>query len=152
MLFRSPFTITATDSGGNTGSRAYTLAVQTVMALGPATLPAATNGTAYSATVVATGGTGTGYTYAVSSGSLPPGLTLDPATGVISGTPTSAGSYPFTITATDSGGNTGSRAYTLAVQTVMAVGPATLPAATNGTAYSATVVATGGTEIGRAHV
>ena len=44
-------------------------------------------------------------TYSVSVGTLPPGMTLNPATGIISGTPTSAGSYPVTIQATNAAGS-----------------------------------------------
>jgi uncharacterized protein with beta-barrel porin domain len=50
----------------------------------------------------------------VSAGALPPGLALNPASGVISGTMTSQGAFAFTISALDSLGNTGSRAYSLA--------------------------------------
>jgi YVTN family beta-propeller protein len=76
------------------------------------TLPAATVGTPYSATVTATG-TGP-ITFAVSSGALPGGLVLGSSTGVVSGTPTSAGSATFTLTATNSAG-TNSKTYTVAV-------------------------------------
>ena len=61
-------------------------------------------GTAYSYSFGASGGYG-GYTYAVTAGSLPTGLTLS-APGVLSGTPTVAGLSSFTVTATDSFGNT----------------------------------------------
>ena len=52
--------------------------------------------------------TATGYpppTFTVSSGTLPAGLTLDPASGLISGTPTKAGSYTFTVTASNGVGS-----------------------------------------------
>jgi len=65
-------------------------------------LPAATTGTAYGSGFQATGGT-TPYNWAVSSGSLPPGLTLSAATGAISGTPTTAGTFAFGVQVTDSG-------------------------------------------------
>jgi hypothetical protein len=56
-------------------------------------------GTAYSATLTATGGNGT-YTWSLASGSLPAGLSLS-STGTISGTPTTAGSSSFTVRVTD---------------------------------------------------
>ena len=56
---------------------------------------------AYSATLAASGGTQP-YTWSVSAGSLPAGLTLNSSTGVISGTPTTVGDYSFTIQVSDS--------------------------------------------------
>ena len=77
-------------------------------------LPQATQGSAYVASLEATGGPSP-YTWAVTSGSLPAGLTLDPATGVISGTPTTAGTSTFQITATDADGATATKSFTLTV-------------------------------------
>ncbi len=63
-------------------------------------LPNATLNVPYTQTLSASGGVGP-YTYAVTSGSLPAGISLSSA-GVVSGTPTSVGASSFTVTATDS--------------------------------------------------
>ena len=80
-----------------------------VITVSPATLPSGLVGSPYSQAITATGGTGT-YTYAVTAGALPAGLTLS-AGGLLSGTPTAAGAFNFTVTATDSNGCTGSVSY-----------------------------------------
>jgi hypothetical protein len=69
----------------------------------PSGTQSATVGTAYTLSISAAGGGGS-FAYTITSGSLPAGLSLDPATGQISGTPTVAGSYTFTIRATDANG------------------------------------------------
>ncbi|HLU10538.1 MAG TPA: putative Ig domain-containing protein [Oceanobacillus sp.] len=65
----------------------------------PTTLPDGSVNTPYTQAITATGGSGS-YTFAVTGGTLPPGLTLE-ADGTLSGTPTQGGTYNFTITATD---------------------------------------------------
>ncbi|MBW8811532.1 MAG: putative Ig domain-containing protein, partial [Lysobacter sp.] len=147
------FTVTATD--GNTpnqqsGSRAYSITVGApTIVVAPTTLPGGGVAQAYSQTVTASGGTAS-YTFALTAGALPTGLTLA-STGTVSGTPTAGGTFNFTITATDSstgsGPFTGSRAYsvTIAASTVI-LPPTTLAAATVTNPYNATVnAATGGT-------
>lgn len=70
--------------------------------------------------------TGTGsITYAVSSGALPPGVSLNPSTGELSGTPTTAGTYTFTIGATNSVATTVSSQNSIVVSSVPAPTPVT---------------------------
>ncbi|WP_158225473.1 putative Ig domain-containing protein [Rhizobium sp. 11515TR] len=144
------FTYTATNAAGTSSPATVTITVSPpTITLGPATLTSGTVGTAYSQTVSASGGTSS-YTYAVTTGALPTGLSLSATTGVISGTPTAAGSFTFTVTATDSstgsGPFNGSRSYTLSISApTISVNPASLSAGTVGTAYNQTITASGGT-------
>jgi len=62
----------------------------------------------------AEGGDGPPYTFDKSAGTLPPGLALS-SLGVLAGLPTTAGTYTFTVRATDDLGLTGTREYTLIV-------------------------------------
>ena len=85
-------------------------------------LPAATQNIEYSATVESRGGQ-VPYSYAVQSGDLPPGLTLDGDTGEISGVPTTVDDYEFTIRCTDSANppNTDDQDYVLVVNSQVSV-------------------------------
>src|SRR4030095_3511160 len=85
----------------------------TMITVNPPTLPDGLLGTVYNQTITATGGTAP-YTFAVTSGALPPGLTLA-SDGTLSGTPTATGNYSFVITATDANTCTGSRSYTISI-------------------------------------
>ena len=143
------FMITATDSSNpaNSGSQRYTLQVAPVtITLSPSTLSAATVGAAVSQQITASGGTPP-YTFS-SSGPLPPGLTLS-SNGAISGTPTTVGSYQFTMKATDaSGTSSGSQSYTLQVGSApvtITLSPLTLPATSGCLGYKAQITAGGGT-------
>ena len=71
------------------------------LAISTTTLPSGTVDTSYSTVLAANGGT-TPYSWSVSSGSLPTGLSVAAATGTISGTPTASGTFSFTATVTDS--------------------------------------------------
>ncbi len=116
------------------------------LALSPGSLPAGTVGVTYSTTLTAGGGGGT-YTFSVTGGALPSGLALS-ALGVLSGTPTSGGSFSVTITATDSitPALTGTQAYSLNIgAATITLSPATLPGATYESSYSQTLTASGGT-------
>jgi hypothetical protein len=99
------------------GSITSSVAVLTVncptIIISPANLPGGTVNAAYSQSLSASGGAG-GYGFTLSSGTLPPGLTLSGA-GALSGTPNTAGSYSFGINALDSNGCTGSTNYSVTI-------------------------------------
>jgi len=110
------FTITATDTATNcTGSQSYTLIVVCPsVSLAPASLPTALVNRSYNQTITASGANGP-YSFAVTAGSLPPGLFLSPG-GSLTGAPTITGTFNFTVTATDTSGCTGSKAYSIFVR------------------------------------
>ena len=109
------FTYTATNASGTSSPATVTITVSPpTLTITPTTLPNGTQGTAYSQTVSASGGTAP-YTYAISAGSLPAGLSLNTGTGVLSGTPSASGTFNLTVTATDANSATGSRAYSLLI-------------------------------------
>ncbi|UYK80870.1 putative Ig domain-containing protein [Xanthomonas sacchari] len=146
------FTVSATDSGASpiSGSRAYTLTVASpTLTLPATTLSNGTAGQAYSASISQASGGIAPYTYAVTAGALPAGVTVNSASGALSGTPTATGNFSFTLTATDSTSGTpgqAARSYTLAiVAPTLTVAPSTLPSGTAGTAYSQTLSTSGGT-------
>jgi hypothetical protein len=91
-------------------------AAQTIT-LSPSSLPSATVGAAYNETIMASGGT-LPYTYAITAGALPAGLSLSTSTGALSGTPTAGGSFSFTVSSTGTGPYTGDRNYTLTISTL----------------------------------
>ncbi len=136
------FTVTATDAQGCTVNGSYTVTI--FLTITPSTLPGGTVGTVYSQTCTASGGTGP-YAFTIQSGSLPPGLMLS-SSGVISGTPTTIGSYTFTVGVVDAGGRTGSRTYTIVIGCpAIALAPSSLPPGVSGVLYSQTITASGGT-------
>jgi len=99
----STFTVRATDASTPVQSSTKTLSMTVIVPLKVTTtspLPAAKVGVAYSVTLAAKGGT-LPYSWSLSAGALPAGLTLSKA-GVISGTPTTAGTFSFTAKVTDS--------------------------------------------------
>ena len=114
------------------------------IAIAPTSLPAPSLNVAYPATqLTASGGTAP-YTFFASG--LPPGLTLS-SSGLLSGTPSQAGTYTLNVTVVDANGCTGVRSYPLAqivgCQT-LTINPATLSNAVVGTPYSQSLTATGG--------
>lgn len=138
-------TVTATSVTDSTKSATVQVKVNALPAVTMTSIPAATAGTAYSATLTESGGTSP-YTWSVTPTTLPAGLSLNGSTGVISGTPTGGGSGSFTFKITDAAGNSASQAinFTVNAPSALTITTASLPAGVMGTAYSQMLQATGG--------
>ncbi|MEU4829853.1 putative Ig domain-containing protein [Streptosporangium sp. NPDC023615] len=140
------FTVTAVNAAGPGPASLPSAAVvpNAAPAFTFAAPPAGEVNVAYGVPLTVTGGTAP-YVWSVSAGSLPPGLTLNTSTGVLSGTPTAGGSYSFTAQVTDASNVSTTRAVTL----VIAPPPVlTFPAPPNGEVsipYSIPLTVTGGT-------
>ncbi|MFJ2030381.1 fibronectin type III domain-containing protein [Streptosporangium sp. NPDC087985] len=157
-------TATTRSVTGLTPGTSYTFTVAAVNAAGPgqaslpssavvpntspaftfAAPPAGEVNVAYSVPLTVTGGT-TPYVWSVSAGSLPPGLTLNAATGVLSGTPTLGGSYSFTVQVTDASSVSATQAVTLVIAAAPALTFAAPPNGEVSIPYSIPLTVTGGT-------
>ncbi len=140
--------VTVTDSTGKTQAMSFPLTIDPALTVPPPyALPAGTINVPYSQTLPVTGGKGP-YTWALGSGSsAPDGLTLSSG-GVLSGTPTKAISYSFSVLVTDADGGFSGPVFSLTINpatSTLTITTATLPAATVGSTYSQQLGASGGT-------
>ena len=145
------FTVTTTDASNQTASKTYTATVASSsaasLAIASQTIPAPSAGSPYVAAISVTGGTPP-YTYSISSGSLPNGLSLSTSSGLITGTPaysTKGSAYLFTVQVTDTTNLTTSASYPGFVGSYStAISPATLPPAIPSSNYNGFISTTGG--------
>jgi hypothetical protein len=154
-------TFTVTDSASRTSQRTFSIVVGVAALLvtdtgghTPPTLAAGTTGVAYNQDLEASGGSQAGYTWSIVLGSLPTGLSITPLNFscpgcalMISGTPTVAGTYTFTVKLTDTLNNTVQQSVTIVINSgtpPQITSPVGLTLATIGQAYSYTFAATGG--------
>jgi hypothetical protein len=134
------------DSTGTVFSVSLPLSVFPAVSITTASLPNGSPGVFYAATVSATGGA-LPYTWTVSVGNLPTGLSLNATNGQITGNPSAQGAFQFTIQVTDFGGSIATKAFTITigVSQLLTITTTSLPNGTLNQPYSQTVAAAGGT-------
>lgn len=138
------FSVAVNDSSNPplTTSRSYTLQVEPFSFATAPTLGDGGVGRSYFGGLALTNGTGP-FNFVVVSGALPPGVNLTAATGTFSGSPTSAGTFTFTVQVSDADGQTTSRQFTLTVD-AFSVATTSLPNGTQGQGYYAPIQLTNG--------
>ena len=120
----------------NVDSSSFTITTAT-------TLPIDYVGSLISKTLATSGGTGSGHSWKLVSGTLPSNVTLSTA-GLLSGEPSASGVYVFTVEATDSGGNQAWATFSLTVVQALSISTTVLTSGTVGVPYSQTLAASGG--------
>jgi hypothetical protein len=128
----------------NIEGSAYVFFCPTI-AFTPATLPDGRVGISYSQSLTASGGTAP-HNFTLVGGTMPPGLTLS-STGLLSGTPTTSGSFYLYVQATDANGCSGIMSYPLTIKppcTTITINPATVPNGARNQAYYQQLTASGG--------
>jgi hypothetical protein len=151
----SSFTVQVTDSSTPAKSTSASMAITvkpvptTAVQISTTSLPGGQVSKAYTTTMAATGGA-IPYSWTLGSGQLPAGLALNAVTGVISGTPSQAGTFAFTVNLADSSSPAQTAVANLSIAIAVTIPPlqvttTALPAGETGSAYSAVLAATGGT-------
>ncbi|MEO5936332.1 MAG: putative Ig domain-containing protein, partial [Terriglobales bacterium] len=140
----SNFTVNVTDASAQSVSQQFSITVNaTTLSVATQNVHGAIVNTAYSTTLSPAGGVAP-YTWSVTAGSLPAGISLS-AAGGLSGTPTVVGTFIFTAQVSDGSGQSATRQFSLTVNaTPLRITTSTLTAGTIGVAYSATITTSGG--------
>jgi hypothetical protein len=143
------FTLRDSSSTPQTVQKSLSLTINTapsILSIITQSLPNGAVGQAYNQSVQATGGTGA-LTWSISLGTLPQNLSLNAATGAISGTPTATGTSSFTVRVADAAGQADAQAFSILINpaTLPNITTTSLPGGTVGQAYSQSLQATGGT-------
>jgi parallel beta-helix repeat protein len=144
------FGVQVKDSAGQSATASLSIQIASappppaVLRITTSSLPSGTASQAYSAAVTATGGT-TPYTWTLSAGALPTGLTIAASSGAIVGTPSQSGTFSFTAQVKDSAGQSATAGLSIQIASApLQIVTSSLPDATLGQAYNAQLSAVGG--------
>jgi hypothetical protein len=137
------FAVKVTDASNVTDTMSYTTVISGQLLITTPALPGGIQNVGYSQSFAAVGGKAP-YMWVVSSGTLPPGLTLT-SLGTLAGTPTTPGAYSFTVAVTDSSAATQryDKAMSLVIGAPLAITSGVLPNAKQGAQYSQVLTASG---------
>jgi large repetitive protein len=136
----SIFTVLATDSAGKSDTKQLSIAVVDPLTA-TASASSAEVGVPFRASVNLSGGT---PEFTLTTAGLPPGLSFDPASRAIAGTPEAAGSFALQVSITDSRGLTATSTVKLKVVGHLAIATRSLHAASTGQPYSTRMRLSGG--------
>ena len=149
VTYNAPATVTAASSpvlaatsiSDTTKTATLTINLVPPPSVSTTTLSTGTVGTAYSATLAASGGV-TPDTWSITAGTLPVGLMLNPSTGAITGTPTASGTSNITVKVTDADGLTATKGFAITIDQQPAITSANNVTFTVNTVGSFTVTST----------
>jgi hypothetical protein len=136
------FSVRLSDSAGTTATKNFAIQVSAALTIVTSSLTSLKTGVAAAQQLSAAGGVPP-YLWSLVSGGLPPGLTLSPS-GSISGTPTSQGTFTFTVRVTDSAAVSAQLTFTLVITTSLGISTCPVSNATQGQSYASSAVAIGG--------
>jgi len=138
------FTARVTDAVFATATKTLSLTINgSPLTITTSSLTSGVTGSFYSKTLVASGGI-TPYSWSIVSGSLPAGLSLSSATGVISGTLVSAGTSTFTAQVTDAASSTATKSLSITINNQVLITTVSLSDGVFGRPYNDTLAASGG--------
>ena len=145
MSGTSTFSVQITDAAGGTATKSLTVTINAALAVATSSpMPVGQVGSTYNQSLSATGGV-TPYSWSITTGSLPAGLSLDAGTGAITGTATTAGTSSFTAKVTDVAAGTATKSLSITITSAgVNITTTSLPNAQAGSSYSQTLAATGG--------
>ncbi len=143
------FTVQAADGSGQIAQSTFSININPAPSIITTSLPVAVVPQPYTRTIAMAGGTAP-YTWQITTGSLPPGFSFNTGTGIVSGTPSQAGTYNFGVVVTDAAGIASTRQdLTLVVKSLLDIttpttGDGSPPTALPNVPYSFTFKADGG--------